>query len=307
MGKSSVQSKYPALAVALATYNGGKYLEEQLDSILSQTLPPSELIVCDDLSSDGTASILEKYQRRGLLRYYINGQRLGYVANFKRAVSLVSGSNYVALSDQDDIWMPQKLESAMKVMLEVEDGSKPAMVYSDLILVDEDKRLLNPSFRNELGQDGYLHCLDTLLFGGFVNGCTMLVNPYMRSYFDTIPENGILNHDTWISLIAFTFGKAGMVPEAHIQYRRHTHNATDLMGFKRKGRYQRLKREILSAFRKNDLFEKEITSVRMFYEYFQDKINDEQRKLIQRFLKLSGRSYIEKKIGLRKFFRGKWI
>src|SRR5690606_34274154 len=123
---------------------------------------------------------------------------------------------------------------------------------------------------------------------------------------DTIPGSGILNHDTWISLIAFTFGKAGMVPESHIQYRRHTHNATDLMGFKRKSRYRRLKQEILSAFRKNDLFEKEMASVQLFYEYFADKLDDDQKQLIRRFLKLSGRSYIEKKIGLRRFFRGKW-
>jgi glycosyltransferase involved in cell wall biosynthesis len=303
---SNPSSTYSAVSVVMATYNGGKYIEEQLDSILNQSLVPSELIICDDLSSDNTVAILEEYQKKGLLRYSINERRLGYVGNFKRAVSLASAQNYVALSDQDDIWLPQKLESAMRVMLELEEGSKPAMVYSDLILVDENKRLLNPSFRNELGQDAYSHCLNTLLFGGFVNGCTMLVNPQMRRYFDTIPESGILNHDTWISLIAFTFGRAGMDPKAHIQYRRHSHNATDLIGFKRKSRYQRLKKEIISAFRKNDLFEKELTSVSVFYDYFHDKLSDDQKKLIERFLKLSGRSYLEKKIGLRWFFRGKW-
>lgn len=290
----------------MATYNGEKYLEEQLDSILSQTLKPSEFIICDDQSTDGTGAILEKYQHKGLLRYYINKSRLGFVGNFKRAVSLTSPNNYVALSDQDDIWLPGKLEAAADKMLETEDGLRPAMVYSDLILVDQDKNLLNPSFRNELGQDVYMHCPETLLFGGFVNGCTMLMNPAMRNYFETIPNHAKENHDTWISLIAYTFGQAGIVPSSQIQYRRHRDNASDLHDFSKKSRFGRLKAEVLRAFKKNDLFEEQISFVNDFYDTFHQELNPDQKRLISRFLKLKGRTYIGKKIALRMFFRGKW-
>lgn len=295
------------VSVAIATYNGEKYLEEQLDSILSQSLRPVELIICDDQSTDGTAAILEKYQQKGLLRYYVNKDRLGFVGNFKRAVSMTLDTNYVALSDQDDIWLPGKLQAAAGAMMKLEEGNKPSMVYSDLVLVDENKNLLNKSFRNELGQDVYKHCLETLLFGGFVNGCTMLMNPAMRNYFQTIPDNSAVDHDTWITLIAYTFGQVGVVPDSLIQYRKHSNNASEVNDFRKKSRFQRLSTEVIRAFKKNDLFEDELSCVEQFYNTFHQEHSDDQKRLIKRFLKLKGRSYIEKKIALWVFFKGKWI
>src|SRR6476469_5550437 len=112
MNKTELEmSNFPSISVAIATYNGELYLEEQLDSILSQTLKPAEIIVCDDLSTDGTQTILEKYQQKGHLRFFVNDKRLGFVGNFKRAVSLTQPNHYVALSDQDDVWLPQKIEA----------------------------------------------------------------------------------------------------------------------------------------------------------------------------------------------------
>ncbi|WP_276359530.1 glycosyltransferase family 2 protein [Daejeonella sp. H1SJ63] len=299
-------SEYPSISVAMATYNGEKYLEEQLDSILSQTLKPVEIIVCDDQSTDGTIEILERYCRGGLLSYYVNENRLGFIGNFKKAVSLCAPANYIALSDQDDVWLPSKLELAAEYLQKIDDAEHPVMVYSDLILVDQDKNIINNSFRDELGQGGYHYCLGTLFFGCFVNGCTMLMNPAMRTYFSTIPENGTLNHDTWMSMIAYTFGKAEIVPDPQIYYRSHRNNATDVGDFKRKGRFTRLFSEIVHSFKKNDLFEDQISFASEFYQVFQDKLSKEQDELFKRFLKLKGKSYLEKKIALRMFFRGKW-
>jgi glycosyltransferase involved in cell wall biosynthesis len=300
-------SKYPPISVAMATYNGGKYLVEQLDSILSQTHKPAEIIVCDDQSTDNTPEILEEYRSKGLLNYYINDQRLGFIRNFKKAVSLCNPENYIALSDQDDIWLPSKLSSAVSCLKNIDGDNSPAIVYSDLILVDQDKNLINPSFRNELGQGGYNYCLETLFFGCFVNGCTMLMNPAMRSYFHTIPDEGALNHDTWISMIAYTFGKANIVLEPQVYYRSHANNATEVGDFKKKGRLKRLLSEIVHSFKKNDLFEDQISFASEFYAVFQEKLSPEQKNLFIRFINLKGKSWLEKKIGLRMFFRGKWI
>ena len=297
---------YPSVSVAMATYNGERYLEEQLDSILSQSLRPEEIVVCDDQSTDGTRAILEKYQKRGQISFFVNDNRLGFVGNFKRAVSLTNPKSYVALSDQDDIWLPAKIENSMRLMLNTESKQVPAMTYSDLILVDENKNVLNPSFRNELGQDVYEHCLKTLLFGGFVNGCTMLMNPLMRSYFSSIPEKTGINHDTWIALIAFTFGRVGMVEPSDILYRKHLNNATEVNDFKRRGRFQRLKTELLNAFLRNDLFEKEISTAEEFYNFFQKNLSNQDKLLIEKFNRLHGKSYLRKKIALRSFFMGKW-
>jgi glycosyltransferase involved in cell wall biosynthesis len=299
-------SETTSISVAIATYNGGNYLVEQLDSILSQTLLPAEIIVCDDQSTDNTSAILENYQRKGLLKYYINEKRLGFIGNFKKAVSLCNPDNFIALSDQDDIWLPSKLSLAAQYIKDVDETDTPAMVYSDLILVDQDKNLINPSFRSELGQGGYIYCLETLFFGCFVNGCTVLMNPAMRSYFSTIPVNGTLNHDTWISMIAYTFGKAAILPEPQVYYRSHTNNATEVGAFKRKGRFKRLLSEIIHSFKKNDLFENQIRFASEFYTVFQDKLSPEQNDLFIRFINLKGKSWLQKKIALRIFFKGKW-
>jgi len=299
-------SDCPPISVAMATYNGGKYLAEQLDSILSQTLRPAEIIVCDDQSIDNTPEILEDYHSKGLLNYYINDQKLGFIRNFKKAVSLCNPSNYIALSDQDDIWLPSKLSLAAEYIKNIDKTDSPAIVYSDLFLVDQDKNLINPSFRAELGQGGYIYCLETLFFGCFVNGCTMLMNPAMRSYFSTIPDQGALNHDTWISMIAYTFGKADILPEPQVYYRSHANNATEVGDFKRKGRLNRLFSEIIHSFKKNDLFEDQISFASEFYNTFQDKLSAEQKALFVRFINLKGKSWLEKKIALRMFFRGKW-
>lgn len=299
-------SDYPPISVAMATYNGGKFLEEQLDSILSQTLRPAEIIICDDQSTDDTPKILESYQKRGLLNYYINEERLGFIGNFKKAVSLCNPGNYIALSDQDDIWLPSKLSLAAKYMQKIDGSDSPAIIYSDLILVDQNKNLINPSFRAELGQGGYIYCLETLFFGCFVNGCTMLMNPAMCSYFQSIPVKGALNHDTWISMIAYTFGKSDIIPEPQVYYRSHANNATEVGGFKKKRRLSRLITEIIQSFKQNDLFEDQISFTSEFYNTFQDKLSPEQKNLFIRFLSLKGKSWLHKKIALRMFFRGKW-
>jgi glycosyltransferase involved in cell wall biosynthesis len=297
---------FPSVTVAMATYNGGKYLREQLDSILLQTLRPAEIVVCDDASTDNTIDILEEYQQRGLLKCFLSNKTLGYIENFKRAVSLCSEGHYIAIADQDDIWLPEKIHSAMKLIVEIEESNKPAMVYSDLIFINEDRKIINESFRNEISQDTYDYCLETLLFGGFVNGCTMLMNPKMASYFSTIPDSRFATHDTWIALIAYTFGTVGVVSTPTILYRRHQQNATELIKFSRRGRWKRLIREVLDIFEGSTLFEKELSVVNLFYRRFHKEFTEGQSRIIGNFLNLQGKGYIYKKIAFRISFRGKW-
>jgi glycosyltransferase involved in cell wall biosynthesis len=153
------------VSVVMATCNGEKYLDLQIQSILKQTLKPDEIIVCDDVSTDGTVAILEKYRQQGQLIYVVNNYRLGFVDNFKKAVGLAATTNYVSLCDQDDEWLPDKLERSVALLEKINDNKIPCLVYSDLMLIDQNGKILNHSFRNELGQDKYQHNLETLLFG----------------------------------------------------------------------------------------------------------------------------------------------
>ena len=98
------------ISIAMTTYNGAKYLKEQLDSIVEQTLLPEEIIICDDCSSDETIEIIKNHRLFNIIRLNINETRIGVVQNFIKATSLCKSNNYIAFSDQDDVWFPMKLE-----------------------------------------------------------------------------------------------------------------------------------------------------------------------------------------------------
>ena len=127
------------ISVALCTYNGAKYLAEQLDSIAAQTLAPTEMIVCDDGSTDGTLGMVEHFASRASfpVRLRSNAENLGSTENFSRAIRACRG-DVVALADQDDVWLPQKLERIARAF---ETHPRAGVAFSDATVVDED---LNP-------------------------------------------------------------------------------------------------------------------------------------------------------------------
>jgi glycosyltransferase involved in cell wall biosynthesis len=283
------------ISVVMATYNGAKYLEQQILSILSQTLPPAELIVCDDRSTDGTLDILKNYSHS--LTYVINDQQLGLIGNFRKAVSLAAQNNYIALSDQDDEWMPNKLERCAAVLSEIEDLSLPCMVYSDLLFVNENDQILNNSFKAEQGHDKFRHTLQTLLYGNFVNGNTILMNKELRRFFCMTPLDFPSNHDGWLALIAYTFGKAGYIPLPLIRYRKHENNVSIAADVRPRNRYRNILSEFLLFFRGHDTFlSKQLYSVRLFYEQYKPAMSLTNRKLFERFLELESKSYFYRKI-----------
>lgn len=288
------------ISVVIASYNGEKYLEQQLDSILSQTLAPAELIVCDDCSSDGTVFILEKYQEKGLLTYVRNDRQLGLIGNFKKAVALAEETNYVALSDQDDQWLPDKLQRSAD-LIKTMNQQLPAMVYTDLMLIDQNDKVLNHSFRNELGQDKYQHTLQTLLFGNFVNGCTIIMNPALRCFFAKTPDKVKLNHDGWIALAAFTFGEAKQIAYPLVKYRKHNSNFSIAADTKPRNRYRSTLNELITAFRGNDDFiAVQLETVRQFYDKYHTAMTPGKRTIFEGFLQLQYKSYLIKKLAFRK-------
>jgi glycosyltransferase involved in cell wall biosynthesis len=292
------------ISVVMATYNGERYLEQQLQSILNQTLKPAEIIVCDDVSTDGTVAILEKYKQKGKLTYVVNNHQLGLIDNFKKAVSLATEGNYVALSDQDDEWLPEKLAQSAALLQKIEDSELPCMIYTDLMLVDENDKVLNPSFRSELGQGKYQHNLETLVFGNFVNGCTMLMNPALTKLFADIPNNARLNHDGWIALSAFTFGKAESIPTPQVRYRKHDNNLSIAADTKPRNRFRSLMNEIIEAIKGNqDFLSPQFETVSRFYDLYQNKITDDKQQVFERFLNLKHKPYLFKKLAFGKIVR----
>ena len=129
------------IAVVIATYNGELFLREQLDSVLAQTLMPTEIIIQDDNSSDGTWALLQEYQQRypNLIRLYKNEKELGAHMNFERAFQYVT-ADYIAPCDQDDIWRPEKLERSYKALKE---GGYSLVACKELILYEDGSKVPN--------------------------------------------------------------------------------------------------------------------------------------------------------------------
>lgn len=112
---------HPKISVVLSSFNGAQFIEAQIISIIEQTLKPDEIIVCDDGSTDDTIDLLKKFEASNQIKLVLNKSNLGILANFKLGASLANPNNYIAFSDQDDIWLPIKLATSFDAMLKLEE------------------------------------------------------------------------------------------------------------------------------------------------------------------------------------------
>lgn len=219
----------PKVQVLLATYNGARFLREQIDSVLEQTYPWLEVLERDDGSTDDTMAILEEYarcvpERVSLLR---DGERSGSAkGNFLRLLA-ASNAPYVCLCDQDDVWLPEKVSAGLEAMrrLEAEYGKDgPLLVFSDLRVVDERLRKLHPSLWRHEGLDpAAVHRLRSMLGQNVVTGCTAMLNRRLVELALQMPDETPM-HDRWIGLLATALGHACYLSEPLVLYRQHGGN-----------------------------------------------------------------------------------
>lgn len=210
----------PLVSVAMATYNGERFLREQLDTIYEQTWPNLEVVVSDDRSSDGTVEILEEYRSRRGLRYSVAERRLGLVRNFERAISLCRGE-IVTLSDQDDLWRPERVERLVAAL--EPDYSLAYASSRDFIDVDGQMTVdrASASIRDWARHHGTGRVTESLLAENWVVSHGMLFRREVAERALPIPPHQ-LYHDAWIALVASTLGDGiRFVDEPLTTYRRH--------------------------------------------------------------------------------------
>lgn len=204
------------VSIALATYNGENYLEEQLRSIFSQTYSNIEVIACDDCSTDDTIKILEKYSKFENFKYFVNEKNIGYVKNFEKIISKCTG-DFIALSDQDDIWIPEKIEILVK---NIADN---LCIHSDAYLVNADSELISNSYSRYSSKVTEPKRMYELAFNGCVTGCTALFKRELL--VDLLPFPVMLDvHDRWIGALAFSKGRLKYLDQSLIKYRQHGGN-----------------------------------------------------------------------------------
>ena len=211
-------------SVALCTYNGAKYIKEQLDSIVNQTIKPAQIIVSDDGSKDETLDIAEKVLSESNIEYIIvhNKENRGVTHNFQNAFSYCANS-IIFCSDQDDVWVPQKAE---KMLLVYEKHPEAMLVFSDGELVDGDLNLLGCNIWKAIGitpekiseGDWFHYLMKTCL----ITGAAMSFKRELLNDVDEIPEEWL--HDGWLAFAAVT--RKGLVPcnERLFLYRQHGNN-----------------------------------------------------------------------------------
>ncbi len=209
------------VSVALCTYNGSPYLSQQIDSILSQTCTPDEVIVFDDQSNDNTIDILYKYEDEfpNLFNIHQNSYNIGPNKNFERCIRHCSG-DVIAICDQDDVWAPTKLEKQVGA---IKEQPEPLIYHNSIVTSERLERRttlwdsLNPVY-SENNQD-QIEKVRQLVRRNYVQGATILFDTSLKDKFLPIPQNW--NYDYWIAVItAISTGIYGL-NEPLLLYRQH--------------------------------------------------------------------------------------
>ena len=230
--------------ILLATYNGEKYIREQIDSILNQTHKEFRLLISDDGSTDKTRTILEEYKNRdSRIEVFFQENNLGVVKNFEFLLEKVEAKYYM-FSDQDDIWKESKIEKSLN---KIEEGFD--LVYSDLEVVDENLNVTYESYWKLKGIYNKIkkyNNFEALYLNNFVTGCTLISKKELINSFMPLPNTSkFVLHDYWISLIISQEGKIAYIEEPLIKYRQHKNNK---VGSKKKSDELKTIDEIRSLF-----------------------------------------------------------
>ena len=206
------------VAVVMSTYNGEKYIKEQLDSILNQTYKNIDIVIRDDGSKDNTVKIIESYQKKFSNIKLITGKNLGFIKSFFELLRLVE-ADYYAYADQDDVWMPNKIELAVEELNKLDDR-KPNMAFGNSDYYDENMNLINE------GEKYRKYSFRMALFACVTQGMTMTINKTTRDFIVKNPPKTCFFHDWWTYLICIGMGNIAYSNVTVVKYRRMKTNAT---------------------------------------------------------------------------------
>lgn len=206
------------ISVAMATFNGEKYIKEQLESIICQLNDNDEIIISDDGSTDKTINIIKSFKDKRIR--VIQGPKEGVKQNFANAIKECSGK-YIFLSDQDDIWLDNKVELVAKCF---EETKSDCITHNNNVISEDASKVIIDDFFK------YRHSKPGLISNIYKNkylGCTMAFRNTMKEYILPIP-NDIEMHDQWIGVICEKHGKSFFLDKKLIHYRRHSSNVSSM-------------------------------------------------------------------------------
>lgn len=207
------------VAILLSSYNGEKYIAEQLESLFNQTYKNIDIIVRDDGSKDNTKLIIKNYIEKGKNIKLIEGENKGYTKSFFELLKLVNEADYYAFCDQDDVWESDKIERSVESLLKLPED-KPNLFFSKFDYYDMEMNFV------EHGEEGRIYNFRNSIVECIPHGMSMCINKKARNMIvDNIPQNCV-SHDSWTYMLCTGLGNIVYDDKALIRYRRHTSSVT---------------------------------------------------------------------------------
>ena len=274
----------PKVDILLATYNGEKYIKEQVESILNQTYENIQIIISDDCSTDKTRQVLKEYENNEKIKIFYQEKNLGYVKNFEFLLKQVENDLYM-LSDQDDVWKKEKIEKSVEKI----EKENLDLVFGDLEVVDENLNTLYKSYNR------YMHLIHKIkkyqkdyrlqYLYNCMTGCTIISR---KNWIDKVlpfPTNSkYMIHDYWLGLVIALNGKVGYIEEPYILYRQHGKNQ---VGSKKASKTSSKLEEVrnISINTRIGTFETYV----MHEEIFDEKLKKQNKKALEYFKMLKNK------------------
>lgn len=287
------------ITVLLAVYNGEKYLKEQIESILNQSVKDIKIVIRDDGSSDGSSEIISSYCSKYPDKIScIKGAATGAAnKNFAKLLKNCD-SDYIMLCDQDDVWLPKKIEKTLDAMRKAEsDGKKAILVHTDLKVVNQELVEISPSFFKfqKLIQNNVT--LPKLLVQNYVTGCTIMINRALKEKCGEISDKCIM-HDWWLALVAVLFGEIVCIEEATMLYRQHSDNQ---VGAKASYGMAYIKRKLSTLNKVKENYNATYVQAAAILERYGDSLYSDQRKALETYCEIPKMCKLKKIRTINKF------
>ena len=284
------------IAILMATYNGEKYLEEQIESILNQTYQDFVLYIRDDNSTDNTRKIIKKYVKKNpnkVIQVKDEKVAKGACNNFMYLLEYVYSLNKYDIfmfADQDDFWLEDKVEFTVNEYKKIENKEQPILIHTDLNVVDSKLNIISESFFRYSNLNENCNKFNNYLIQNNVTGCTTLIN---KTLVDLIifNINNILMHDWYFALIASAFGQVIFIGKATIKYRQHGNN---VLGAKKvKGIKEIYNKLIKNNTIKEDL-DKVLKQAESFRKAYYNLLDFDNKSMIDDFCNIKNVNKIKK-------------
>jgi rhamnosyltransferase len=268
----------PPVTILMAAYNGERYINDQLKSIIAQDYENWELYIRDDNSTDNTVDIIKQYgEADSRIRLLTYGDEHGSaVKNFTQLVNwaVENEKTYLMFSDQDDIWLPGKITGTLESMLNAEKeygADIPLLIYGRFSYIDSQNNPIDKGFIFQRHTT-----INNLLADNYVYGCTTMVNLSLAKAASPISTTTV-THDYWLAMVAACFGKVIFLDKALLQYRQHNSNVS---GNVEKTRFSsRFKRYLGDKNVLFPVFKSNIIMFRAFYETYKNRLSTSQKGL----------------------------